>query len=250
VKRDLTAPKRLMSHLVVVVLTGLLVYLGLWQLDRLSDRKELNETIEARYTAEPVSFSELAHLDPEAIEYRRVLLEGVFDPSNEVLIRSQVYLGSAGFHVVTPFIMEGERSILINRGWVPLGFDQAPVAGAPPPSGVAAVMGWVHTSQMRPPAGRVEPDGDLDVLNRVDIERIQSQTPYPLEDVYVVESKGEADTSLPVRAPPPSFDDEGPHFSYAFQWFSFALILIVGYGFLVRRMMRSTIPNRATQDPR
>jgi len=32
---------------------------------------------------------------------------------------------------------------------------------------------------------------------------------------------------LPRRWPPPTFDD-GPHLSYAIQWFSFALIALVG----------------------
>jgi surfeit locus 1 family protein len=43
---------------------------------------------------------------------------------------------------------------------------------------------------------------------------------------------------LPVTALPPSFDDEGSHLAYAIQWFSFALIGLVGYLFLIRRSAR------------
>ncbi len=34
---------------------------------------------------------------------------------------------------------------------------------------------------------------------------------------------------------PPDVTDGGPHLAYAIQWFSFALIGVVGYGLLIRR---------------
>ena len=46
------------------------------------------------------------------------------------------------------------------------------------------------------------------------------------------------DGDLPIAAPSPSFADEGPHLAYAIQWFSFALIGLVGYFFLIRRAAR------------
>ena len=39
---------------------------------------------------------------------------------------------------------------------------------------------------------------------------------------------------------PPEFDDEGPHLAYAIQWFSFLVIGLVGFGFLMRRSIRSS----------
>ena len=39
---------------------------------------------------------------------------------------------------------------------------------------------------------------------------------------------------LPVPVPEPSFD-EGRHFSYAIQWFSFALIALATYAAFVRK---------------
>jgi surfeit locus 1 family protein len=74
-------------------------------------------------------------------------------------------------------------------------------------------------------------------MSRVDIDRIEEQVPYELAPVYL--SLLGADTGeLPVTAPPPSFDDEGSHLAYAIQWFSFALIGLVGYFFLIRRNAR------------
>ncbi len=48
------------------------------------------------------------------------------------------------------------------------------------------------------------------------------------------------DVSKPSRVPPPS-PSEGPHQSYAFQWFGFALVFVVGFGaFLAGGRRRNT----------
>jgi surfeit locus 1 family protein len=227
-------------HLLVAVLAVVFVRLGFWQLDRLEERRLENTVTEQRYLAEPVELGELlsgAGGDFESLEYRRALAAGRFDPASEVLIRSQVYRGSAGFHVITPLGGEDGSAVLVNRGWVPLVLDQVPVARALPPEGVVTVEGWIRPTRERQALGPVDPaEGRLVALSRVDIARIQKQVPYELAPVYLV-LVGEQGNELPVPLKPPRFDDEGPHLGYAIQWFSFALIGIVGYGFLLRRRL-------------
>ncbi|MEA1904191.1 MAG: SURF1 family protein [Actinomycetota bacterium] len=235
---DLFKPKWLAAHLLVAGLVALFVSLGFWQLGRLEERRALNAVIADRYNADPVSLEALEGEPPAAIEYRRVLVNGVYLPAEEVLIRSQVYLGTAGFHVVTPMGGTSASSVLVNRGWVPLGVEEAPGSVAPPSQETTEILGWVHLTQERPPLGPEEPPGDIDVMNRVDINRIQTQVPYPLLDIYVVEISENESGELPVTAAPPDFTDEGPHFAYAFQWFGFALIAAVGYPFLIREKNR------------
>jgi len=50
-----------------------------------------------------------------------------------------------------------------------------------------------------------------------------------------------ASTSVPARSPPQPLD-EGPHLSYAIQWFSFATIAIVGTLVAVLRPPVRTVP--------
>jgi surfeit locus 1 family protein len=71
-------------------------------------------------------------------------------------------------------------------------------------------------------------------MSRVDIERIEQQVDYDLDPVYL-SAIGSRTDELPVPAAPPTFDDEGSHLPYAIQWFSFALIGLIGYFFLIRR---------------
>lgn len=231
----LRQPKWIVATVVVLALSALFIRLGIWQLDRLEERRLTNEVGERRLEADPVDLSVLLEEtgDLDSLEYRRVTVEGEHDPAEEVLIRSQVELGQAGFHVITPLVREDASAVLVNRGWVPITMDRPPVEAQPAP-GRQVVEGWVHLTQTRPALGQEEPAGDLDVLNRVDIARIGRQTPYELAPVYIV-AMGERSDELPISVDPPDFTDEGPHLAYAIQWFGFAAVGLIGFYFLIRR---------------
>ncbi|MFP3882882.1 MAG: SURF1 family protein [Actinomycetota bacterium] len=231
----LRQPKWMIATVIVLALAAVFVRLGVWQLDRLEERRLTNAVGEQRIDAAPVDLSTLLAEAPEidSFQYRRVTVEGEYDPSEEVLIRSQVELGRAGFHVITPLVRDDGSAVLVNRGWVPITMDTPPVE-AQPPFGRQTVEGWVQITQTRPPLGQEEPPGDLDVLNRVDIERIDRQTPHELAPVYVV-AMAEKSDDLPIRVDPPDFTDEGPHLGYAIQWFGFAAVALIGFFFLLRR---------------
>lgn len=238
----LLSPRWILAHVVVAGLVIVFALLGFWQLSRLDERRQLNATIEARFDEEPVPFETLQTSTPEDIEYRRVLLSGDFMPDEEILVRSQVHNGTAGFHVITPVETNPGAGVLVNRGWVPLGLDSVPVDEAPPPTPQTVVEGWIHLSQQRPTLGREEPPGYLEVVNRVDIPRIQQQVSIDLAEVYVVLSDTQS-SDLPVAIDAPDFSDEGSHLSYAVQWFSFATITAIGYVFLVRRRRSADHPD-------
>ena len=227
--------------MVVVALAILFISLGFWQLRRLDERQLENTVGESRFEDEPVDLGLLLDASGEeqdTLEFRRATATGEFQPDDEVLIRSQVHQGVAGFHVITPLLGEGGTAVLVNRGWVPLDADQVPVTAAPPPEGTVTVTGWVRPTQARGALGPSDPEeGRLVTMSRVDIDRIQQQVPYELEPVYL-SLLDDLEGDLPVVAQPPSFADEGPHLAYAIQWFSFALIGLVGYFFLIRRAAR------------
>lgn len=231
----LRQPKWLVAAIVVVALAAVFIRLGFWQLDRRDERRTENEIAQLRLSSDPESLDTLLEAvgdDLESLEYRRVIVSGVFEPAEEVLIRSQVELGQAGFHVVTPLV-GGDNGVLVNRGWVPLTMDQPPV-GATPPAEEVRVEGWIELAEARPPLGPEDPPGDLDVFNRVDVARIDQQVSVELAPVYVVAvEQGEAD--LPVVVDPPDFSDEGPHLAYAIQWFGFAAVGLIGFYFLLKR---------------
>lgn len=239
--QSLRQPKWIVATVFVVAVATVFVRLGFWQLDRLEQRRALNEVGEQRIGSEPVSLARLlehAEGDLESLQYRRVFVAGTYDPSREVLIRSQVHLGQAGFHVITPLVTDYGWAVLVNRGWVPLSMDVPPV-DARPETGRLRVEGWVQLSQKRPALGPQDLPGEQTVFNRVDVGRIGEQSTHDLAAVYLV-AIGENEGELPVPVDRPDFHDEGPHLVYAIQWFAFAAVALVGFFFLFRRKGRQS----------
>lgn len=234
--QTLRQPKWIVATVLVVVVAAVFVRLGFWQLDRLQQRQATNAVAREHIEAEPVDLASVlaeANGDLESLRYRRVLVTGTYDPSKEVLIRSQVHLGQAGFHVLTPLVANDGWVVLVNRGWVPLSMDTPPVE-ARPQTGKQSVEGWVQPTQTRPALGPEDLPGDQTVFNRVDVGRIGEQIGYNLASVYIV-AMGERDEGLPIPVAVPDFNDQGPHLAYAVQWFGFAAVALVGFYFLLRR---------------
>ncbi|HKX75721.1 MAG TPA: SURF1 family protein [Acidimicrobiia bacterium] len=223
--------RRWFGHLLVVVLCVGFVNLGFWQLRRAEERQLENQVLASRFEAEARPVEELvlgAAADVDSLRLRRAFARGEFQPQHEILVRSQVHEGAAGFHVVTPLLLDEGTALLVNRGWVPLQFDQVP-SPVSPPTGEVLVEGWLELSQPS-----TADDSDPHMVRTVDIAQMQAAVPWRLQPVYLVDESGGGE-GLPAPLHPPDLNDPGPHLIYAWQWFAFALIGVVGYGFLLRR---------------
>lgn len=221
------------AHLVVLALVMALVSLGLWQLRRLEERQLANQVGMARSAAESLDLVAMvgsAGADLDTLEYRKAAAGGEWDAAYEVYVRSQVRDGRSGLWVVTPLILEDGRAVMVNRGWIPAELDRGEAA---PPQGRVEVSGTVRASRRRASLGPTDRPGVEDTIARVDLEVLDGFVPQQLLGVYLEESSPNPQ-AWPLRLQPPTFDDEGSHLVYAVQWFSFALVALVGYGALIR----------------
>ena len=94
----------------------------------------------------PVSIDELLAepgFTPEDATWRRVTAAGVWLPQ-QVTVFNRSQDGLAGDNVVTALVQDNGTTVLVNRGFVPLGIDQPP-----PPSGDVEIIGTVRASQGR-----------------------------------------------------------------------------------------------------
>lgn len=243
----LLSPKWVFGHILILALGVTFVLLGFWQLDRWGERRLDNSVNAARFQAEATGVSQLvAEMgdDPASLEFRRAQATGTFVPSEEVLLRSQVRDSRAGFDVITPLLLEGGEVVLVDRGWVPLEFDTVPVTAASPPEGEVSIEGVVRLGHQRASFGRDDfARGRATTISRVDISGLDAQVSGELVPVYLQIVGAAGPTDLPIPAPVPEFTDEGPHRDYALQWFGFALVATLGYGFLIRRAIRRRSTN-------
>ncbi len=246
----------LLSHLLVLALVVVMLNLGLWQLRRLDDRQERNEAVTSRgeLPVEPVA-DVLAGLDYEeaaGVEYRRVTAAGTYVAADEVLVLNRSLEGAPGSWALTPLVLDdGAGTVMVNRGWINFALTQADDRSAVAPTGgPVLVEGIVRSTSTASGLQVSDPaDGVLRTLARPDLERLQQQLDYPILPGYVqlVTQAPAVAGGLPAPVPLPELD-EGPHLSYAVQWFLFTTIAVVGYPLVLRRVARSG--GRAPLPPR
>lgn len=232
----------------VVAIAGALVSIrmGLWQLDRLEQRRTANDQVLAQIYAPELDLNQnKASSDLVGMEYRKVVVSGVYDDSQEVLLRNQAWEGRLGYHVLTPLIIDGSnQAVLVERGWIPFedGAPELRVKYAEP--GLVTVRGVVRLSQFEPDFGGV-PDPTLaagedrlDAWYVVNLERIQQQVDLELLPVYIQQKPETGWTGPPYRSNAIPEVGTGAHLGFALQWFSYAAILTVGFPFYVRRQVK------------
>jgi cytochrome oxidase assembly protein ShyY1 len=240
----LRRPRWIAFSLLIVTLMVVMVNLGLWQLRRLDQRQQANLAVTQR-SSEPIapladlveSTSDRAAI--EAVQWRQVQATGTFDLAHEVFVRDRSLDGRAGLHVATPLVLADGAAILVNRGWVPIPQTvQGAPSAPPPPTGQVTVVGRLRPSQQRGLIGPTDPpDGVLAAFARLDVPRIQKQVPETLLPAYVELTSPGPIADLPRLLPLPELDD-GPHLSYALQWFAFTVLAAIGWWLMVRRTAR------------
>ncbi|MCQ3935934.1 MAG: SURF1 family protein [Chloroflexi bacterium] len=240
VLRRMVSPKWALTTLLALAGMAVCIRLGIWQLDRLDQRRAFNAQVETMRAMPPLNLNEEIPADIASMEWRAVTVTGEYDFENQVALRNQVHDGAVGYHLITPLQFDG-TAVLVNRGWVPAESGSAPDEWRVyDEAGAVTVSGQIRLGQGKPAFGGVADalpmDGSrLAVWNNLDVEMISTQLPYPILDVFVQPNAGAGDDVPPIPYQPAIELTEGPHFGYALQWFTFAAILFFGYPFYLRK---------------
>ena len=237
--------KWLIPTLLVFAGAALCVRLGIWQLDRLQQRRAFNSQFESARAQPALDLNQKLPQNITEMEWQSVRVTGDYDFANQIALRNQYYGNQSGYHLLTPLLF-GEKAVLVDRGWIPAdgnsnSFDWRKYDK----TGTVNVSGQIRLGQAKPAIGGVEdalPENGtkLEVWNNADLEHIASQMPYAVLPVYIQPSAEATDTEPPIPSQPEVDLTEGPHFGYALQWFTFATILLVGYPFYLRKQEKGS----------
>ena len=192
-----------------VLVAAVCVGLGVWQLKRLGQRRARNAMIAARWALPPLDVNGAVPAD--SARQRRVTARGVYDFAAEQPWPGRSFEGTPGVALITPLRLADGSAVLVDRGWVPSpdAYHVDQTRYHEPDTATIVGLGLI------PPRGR----GDANT---------QGYLPF----IVLLETP-DPERGLPRRWPPPVLDD-GPHLSYAIQWFSFAVIALVGTAALLR----------------
>jgi surfeit locus 1 family protein len=237
----------LLATALVVAAAAVMVRLGIWQLDRLDQRRAFNARVTEQQEAPPLVLDHTAlGLDLYSMEYRRVIVSGQFLPEDEIVLRNQVWsiegANQIGMQLFTPLLIEGtDTAILIQRGWIPqqtADQQHRPMFAEP---GLITVEGQLRRAEtditlgFHPDPTLASGETRLDTWNNLDLDRLADQTNADLLPVYIQQFPAATQTDPPFASVPTLELTEGSHMGYALQWFAFAAVLLIGYPFYVNR---------------
>lgn len=206
---------------------GVLIWLGLWQMDRLAWKQGVLANIETRIAAGPVALPNLP--EPARDKYLPVQMSGQFDEGAVRVLVSQKQVG-AGYRIISPFEGEGRR-ILVDRGFIKV---DATLPAAP--AGAVQITGNLHW-----PDDRLDSTPENDVAGNIWFARDIGPMAEALntEPVLLVLR----DMSQPDGAVTPLPVDTGgipnDHLSYAITWFSLAAIWLAMTTYYIQRTRRT-----------
>lgn len=238
--RFLFSSKWLAYLLLAAVFAAACLFLGRWQMDRRAETlAEINRVV-TNYSGEPIPFEqardEFNGLDP-AKEWTQVSLRGRYDVGGQRIVRNRPLNGQPGYEVVVPFKLETGETVVIDRGWLPIGNRNpgSPDSVPAPPSGpVTAVVRLKHGE---PELDRGAPEGQLASIH---LPTYAKELGYPvLTGAYgQLASESPAAAGMPFPFPKPA-TEEGTHLSYSLQWFAFGVLMFVGFGYAARQQARN-----------
>lgn len=216
---------------VMLGLTGLFGWLGLWQLDRLAWKESLIAQVNARLTQPPY---ELPHpdlwptLDLDSFSYHPVSVTGHYVPEKTVLVFTGLsdakgrYDGP-GYWVMTPLAADGGGTVFVNRGFIPQKSAPAFAAGGPVPQDEQTVIG-IGVAPEEPGPFTPGPDKPNHIEYVRDPVRLATMAEIQGPVLGITIDAPATESGALPQGGETTIDFPNNHFGYALTWFGFAAI--------------------------
>lgn len=201
--------------------------LAQWQWDRRVEVQHRVNRVLENYDDDPVPFAEASRLFTAfqtEDEWTPVTLTGEYLVDETLIVRNRPRAGQPGYEVLVPFRTDEGPVVVVDRGWLPVGNSPGrPDAVPAPPAGHAEVV--VRVKPGEPALDRDAPDGQVP---SIDLAEIADTVGGPVAGTAygIMVTEDPAVESMPQKLVEPTLD-EGPHLSYAIQWYLFAAM---GFG--------------------
>jgi surfeit locus 1 family protein len=218
IKRSFILP----GILITFTFSGL-VSLGFWQLDRADEKQAIVNAIVLAQSS-PAKPLELENINSK--EHYKVLLNGYFDSDKQFIYDNQIVKSNAGYYVLTPFILNNNSAILVNRGFVPWYGKRDELIDIVIDSQPRTIEVGLIKPQKRIQLKKHDVDTSFPILiQSLDLDQFSLLSGYQfvpmLAQLDVNASNGF------FRQWKPFYGSVDKHLGYALQWFLMALVLLI-----------------------
>ena len=244
--KKIKTPLLLIAALIVALV---MVRLGVWQLDRAEQKRQIlsdQQTKAAQVAVDLRGLIEpLLSDDSSEFRFKPVVVQGRYLSEHSIYLDNQVVEGQVGYKVFTPFKIDGaDWSVLVNRGWLPVGPSRLKLPKFKTSSQALQLSGRLNLPPAQPPMwSNNYPVATGDVWQFLPIEQYQAQMQLmilPLVVELAPDYAGEAEPALLRRWA--TIDDKwvAKHQAYALQWFVMALAFLIASAVLTLRVARAS----------
>ncbi len=218
--------RRVLLIATVILVAAAAISLGRWQLRRLRDRRASNAALEAAGRLPPLRLPDQLPANRSIDSGRRIVATGHFEPAQQLILRGHVQDDAPGIQIVTPFVFDSSNAVL----WILRGFVKSPDAVTPPDTVPAPAAGTVTIGGVAYGIPVTTDDGapllhkGVTTWKRLDRSTVMARLPESLA-TYLILASDSADVGRLAIVALPKLND-GPHLSYALQWFGIALAVL------------------------
>lgn len=219
------------------------VYLGNWQFERRGEARAEISRIDRNYDATPAPLADAlatpADFDVDEHKWLTVTLEGSYEDT-AVLSRNRPGPKGVGADIIVPFRLTDGSLFFVDRGWVVASgtdIDDVLDTVPAPPTGTVEVVVRLRASEPEV-AGRSSAGRTVASINVPEIARVTGVTGELYSETYGM-LVSESPTAEHGILPPKPERDEGPHLSYALQWYVFIIIAGIGVGIAARQEFKN-----------
>ena len=219
------------ASLTFLLLLLLVLSLGVWQIDRGYNKKELENTFLERQSQPVKEIKYNAFLESDL--YRNVVLEGKY-LEKIFFLDNKIHNGKPGLKVFSPFETTNNNLVLVSRGWIELE-DRSKLPLINTTKNVLKIQGVLRPESQDFVLENEEMNNINNpiLLQTVNLSELSNFLGKPLSP-YILELS-ELSESAFVKTWQPINLSSFRHFGYAVQWFGLAVVLIVGYVFFLRK---------------
>ena len=219
------------ASLTFLLLLLLVLSLGVWQIDRGYNKKELENTFLERQSQPVKEIKYNAFLESDL--YRNVVLEGKY-LEKIFFLDNKIHNGKPGLKVFSPFETTNNNLVLVSRGWIELE-DRSKLPTINTTKNVLKLQGVLRPESQDFVLENEEMNNKNNpiLLQTVNLSELSNFLGKPLSP-YILELS-ELSESAFVKTWQPINLSSFRHFGYAVQWFGLAVVLIVGYVFFLRK---------------
>ena len=214
----------------VITFCGFIV-LGFWQIDRAEQKNTLNSNYTDRQQEAAIVLDKNNVIDEKSsLLWRKVEFEGSFINKQNIILDNQIFNQIAGFNIITPFKIKGSDSlVLVNRGWHPNLKNREMLPIINEISGEKVLQGHIASF---PVSGIKLGKNNIETLNsqifrfqRLDAAELNyffsaKIMPYMIYLDPIIDKELYGNFKLPAP-------DSQKNYGYAFQWFAFAITLLI-----------------------